>query len=336
MRTRKTMRLPAVTVVTIHVITMFPPAAFADPPSAVAANGNTQVYVAPNGVSVVNIANPNAAGLSHNQYTQFNVDARGLVLNNGDASQVTRQSQLAGQTLANVNLSSQATVILNEVVSANRSVLAGFTEVLGGRADVIVANPFGITCNGCGFINTERAALTTGTPNFGAGGTLDGFIVNRGDVRISGTGLNASGQGYFDIVARAVAVDGQVNGRTLSVVTGANDWNYASGSATPIEAAASASGYAFDSTVLGGLYAERIRIFANDAGVGVRIAGDVAATGDDFWINANGRIELKGSVSAQRDLNIRYAGDAAAGAGAITFGPNAPDETVSLDRKSVV
>lgn len=328
MRTRKHMRLPAVTVVTIHVVTMFPPAAFADP-SAVAANGNTQVYVAPNGVSVVNIANPNAAGLSHNQYTQFNVDARGLVLNNGDASQVTRQSQLAGQTLANVNLSSQATVILNEVVSANRSVLAGFTEVLGGKADVIVANPFGITCNGCGFINTDRAALTTGTPTFGAGGALDGFTVNRGDVLISGTGLNASGQSYFDIVARSVAVDGQVNGRTLSIVTGANDWNYASGSATPIEGAAAGSGYAFDSTLLGGLYAERIRIIANDAGVGVRIAGDVAATGDDFWINANGRIELKGSVSAQRDLNVSSTGDAAAGAG-ITFGPGAPGQTVSL------
>lgn len=57
-----------------------------------------------------------------------------------------------------------AQVILNEVVSANRSRLAGFTEVAGGKADVVVANPYGITCSGCGFINTDRVTLTTGKP----------------------------------------------------------------------------------------------------------------------------------------------------------------------------
>ncbi len=70
---------------------------------------------------VVNIANPNAAGVSHNQYTQYNVDSRGLALNNGAVDQVSRQSQLAGQVLANTNPSQSANVILNEVVSPNRS-----------------------------------------------------------------------------------------------------------------------------------------------------------------------------------------------------------------------
>jgi len=30
-----------------------------------------------------------------------------------------------------------------------------------------VANPYGITCNGCGFINTPNVTLTTGKPMVG-------------------------------------------------------------------------------------------------------------------------------------------------------------------------
>jgi filamentous hemagglutinin family protein len=56
-----------------------------------------------------------------------------------------------------------ARFILNEVVSANPSQLLGFVEVAGSPAQVVIANPAGVTCNGCGFINASRATLTTGT-----------------------------------------------------------------------------------------------------------------------------------------------------------------------------
>lgn len=120
--------------------------------------GNAKVTQAANGVTVVDINDPNRTGLSHNKYSKYNVDQRGLVLNNGDASKTSRQSVLAGQVFANQNLNKQANIILNEVVDPNRSALAGYTEVLGGKADVVVANPYGITCSGCGFINTDRAS----------------------------------------------------------------------------------------------------------------------------------------------------------------------------------
>ena len=259
------------------------------------------------------------SGLSHNQYTQYNVDSRGLVLNNGTVDQVSRQSQLAGSTLSNVNLQAAASVILNEVVSPNRSALAGYTEVLGSKADVIVANPFGITCTGCGFINTDRATLTTGAPTFGSAGEL-GFRVNGGDVLISGRGLNGADQNFFDIVTRTLKVDGQVNARSLDVLTGTNAWDYATGSATPIAGSGGAPTYAVDSTALGGIYANRIRIISSEAGVGVRMLGDVAASSEDFALNAAGKIELLGRVSAQRDAEVLYSGDASGGAGAITLG----------------
>jgi filamentous hemagglutinin family protein len=48
---------------------------------------------------------------------------------------------------------------LNEVVDGKTSNIAGWLEVVGNKAGVIIANPYGITCNGCGFINTSRVTL---------------------------------------------------------------------------------------------------------------------------------------------------------------------------------
>ncbi|MCD6027173.1 MAG: filamentous hemagglutinin N-terminal protein [Solimicrobium sp.] len=283
------------------------------PTTVVPSNNSTQAYISANTVPVVNIANPNAAGLSHNTYNKYNVEANGLVLNNGDISQVLRQSELAGQVGFNPNLTNQATVILNEVVSTDRSTLAGFTEVLGGKADVIVANPNGITCNGCGFINTDRntdrATLTTGTPNIAADGSLTGFTVNRGDVLIEGLGANASTQQIFDIVTRSVKVDGKINGpvaNSLSITTGNNIWNYATRRNTgSVTGEGTAPNYAIDSTILGGMYAGRISIIATEAGVGVRTLGEVAASTGDFILDSAGKVEIQSALSAAGDLSIK-------------------------------
>jgi len=266
----------------------------------------TTVTAAANGVPVVNIAAPNASGMSHNKYTSYNVDLQGLVLNNGNTSQAFRQSQLAGQVAANQNLGAgaQAQFILNEVTSPNRSVLAGFTEVLGGKAAVIVANPFGITCNGCGFINTDRVSLITGTPNFTAG-AISSFGVNGGDILISGTGINASAQQTLDLVSRKIVLNGQVNAPTLNLTAGTNTWDYNTGIAAPTAPGGGpAPTYAIDSSALGGMYAGRINLQATEAGVGVHMLGNAAATADDFIINSAGKIELANKLSAVRDLTI--------------------------------
>lgn len=276
--------------------------------TVVPATGKTNAYISANGVPVVNIETANAKGLSHNYFTRYDVETIGMVLNNGNNALVSRQSQLAGQVISNLNLVQEAKVILNEVVSTNRSTLAGFTEVLGGKADVIVANPNGITCNGCGFINTDRATLTTGTSNVAADGSLTGFTVNRGDVLIEGLGANASTQQIFDIVARSVKVDGQINtagGGSLGITTGNNTWDYTSRSVTGnVAGSGAAPAYAIDSTALGGMYAGRIRLIATEAGVGVRMLGEAAASTDDFTLSSAGKIEIQSTVSAARDANI--------------------------------
>jgi filamentous hemagglutinin family protein len=279
---------------------------WAAPPVTVApGGGNTTVYTSANGVAVVNIATANGAGLSHNKFTDYNVPANGLVLNNGNSAEVARQSQLAGLVSANKNLTSQASLILNEVVSTNRSVLQGYTEVLGGKADVVVANPNGITCSGCGFINTDRVTMATGTPNLAADGSLRDFGVNRGDILINGAGVNASAQQYLDLVSRSVKVDGQINAPNFRVTVGNNVWNYASGMVTGATTASGAApSYAFDSTALGGMYAGRIKVVATEVGVGVRMQGEAAASADDFSINAAGKIEIGSKISAERNISL--------------------------------
>lgn len=266
---------------------------------------NTVVYTSPNSVPVVDIATPSAGGLSRNYFSNYNVDSRGLVLNNGDTTLAARQSQLAGQVVANLNLApgGGASVILNEVVSTNRSVLAGFTEVLGKTADVMVANPNGITCDGCGFINTPNVTLTTGAPQV-TNGIVAGVSVTTGDILVTGTGLNATNQDYLALVSRKIKFDGPVNANTLDVVAGANTWNTETRSVTATSNAGNNPDYAIDSTALGGMYANRIRLMATDAGVGVRLLGDVAASGGDFTINAAGRIQLKNRISATRDIAV--------------------------------
>ncbi|MDF1590779.1 MAG: hemagglutinin repeat-containing protein [Desulfobacterales bacterium] len=276
--------------------------------TVVPAGGKTKAYISANGVPVVDIKTANAAGLSHNRYLRYDVETNGLVLNNGNSSQLERQSQLAGRVPANLNLGAEARVILNEVVSTRRSTLAGFTEVLGGKADVVVANPNGITCNGSGFLNTNRVTLTTGTSNIAADGSLKGFSVNRGDVQIGAGGANASAQEIFDIVARSVNLSGKINtpaGGSLNLTTGNNIWNY---SGRNVSGAVTGSGtaptYAVDSSALGGMYAGKIRILSTEAGVGVRMLGEVAASAEDFTLSSAGKIEIQSAVSAARDARL--------------------------------
>ncbi len=276
--------------------------------TVVPSGGRTNAYLAPNGVPVVDINTANSSGLSHNVFSRYDVDTKGLVLNNANSSQITRDSLLAGQVIANMNLGQEASIILNEVVSSRRSVLNGFTEVLGGKAEVIVANPSGISCNGCGFINTDRVTLTTGQPLIGNAGVLDGFSVRSGNILIEGVGANITDQQVFDLVARSVRVDGPLVGSdktSVGITTGAYQWNYAARDVKSAQMASDAApSYALDSTALGGMYAGRIRIIATEAGMGVRMLGEAAASADDFSISSAGKVELRAATSAAGDLLI--------------------------------
>ncbi|MBB3289409.1 MULTISPECIES: filamentous hemagglutinin N-terminal domain-containing protein, partial [unclassified Rhizobium] len=274
--------------------------------SAPAAN-QPSVGAAPNGVPLIDIVTPNGTGLSHNKYDNFNVGTPGLILNNFNGEVGT--SNLGGATPGNPNLrnSGPASVILNEVTSGNRSALNGPTEVFGGRADVIIANPNGITCAGCGFINTPRATLTSGVPNIGADGSLSGFTVNGGDVTFEGAGGNfAAAPGavdLFDVVARNIHVNAPVYGKTIRLTGGASQYNYATGEATALTATSGTPEYAIDGTALGAMQADRIKVVVTEKGAGVKMSGDMAANAGELTLSADGKISI-GNASGRDGVAI--------------------------------
>lgn len=257
----------------------------------------TTVGAAGNGVPVVNIATPNGAGLSHNQFKDYNVGPNGVILNNANGAMVN--TQLGGYIVGNPNLKGgAASVILNEVNGGSRSQLRGYTEVAGQSAKVIVANPYGITCSGCGFINTPNVTLTTGKPVIDQNGQLQRYQVDGGAVTIDGEGLNASNVERFDIITRSAKINAQINARELNVIAGRNDVDAQSLKATPRADDGSAKPeLAIDSSALGGMYAGAIKLVGTEAGVGVKLDGTLAASGGDIQLDANGRLSMAQTVA---------------------------------------
>lgn len=265
-----------------------------------AGRNRPDVGTAGKNVPVVQITAPSASGVSRNHYTRFDVDRQGAILNNSAGSSSTK---LGGTIGGNTNLTGgSARIILNEVTSSNPSYLRGYLEVAGQRADVVIANPNGITCNGCGFINAGSGVLTTGTPIFGAGGTLGAFHVTRGVITVEGAGLNASNIDRVDLLGRAVKINASIWANQLNVVTGANDINRTDLGIQTITGEGDRPTVAIDVSSLGGMYAGTILLVGTEHGVGVSSNGTIAARGE-FSLTNDGTIVLSGLTSA-RGINI--------------------------------
>lgn len=266
-----------------------------------AANGNTQVVVKTGNVPVVNIATPNAAGISHNAYQDFNIGTQGAVLNNATQGGKTQ----LGVTIDNGNArlkGKPAELIINEVTSGNRSELKGKLEVFGNKAGVMIANPNGIICNGCGFINTPSVTLTTGKPQFDKQGALDALAVKKGSVIIGSNGFDGNSAEFVDIISRATELNGKINAKTLTLTQGANRVSFKDGSVKPIAGEGAKPQLAVDTKALGGMYAGKIRLVATENGVGVNL-NNITSTQRDISLTTAGKITLS-NVKAQTDLNV--------------------------------
>jgi len=254
-----------------------------------------QVVTTASGVTQVNIQTPSTAGVSRNVYRQFDVGSQGAILNNSGSNV---QTQIGGWVQGNSNLAAgTARIILNEVNSANPSQLRGYVEVAGKSAEVIIANPAGISVNGGGFINASGVTLTTGTPQFN-GGSLDSYRVQGGTITIEGAGLDANNADFANIMARAVQTNAGIWAKDLRVTTGANTVNAANTSATVIAGTGATPTVALDVSALGGMYANKITLVGTEAGLGVNNAGSIVARGGDLVLQSNGVLTNRGLIDA--------------------------------------
>lgn len=266
-----------------------------------ATNQRPTIIDSANGSTQINIQTPTGNGLSHNKFTQFDVSEKGVILNNSNKDV---QTELGGYIKGNEFLrgSTGAQVILNEVNSKDPSKLNGVIEVAGQKAQVIIANAAGITCDGCGFINASRATLTTGQPII-ENGKVVGYNVEQGKITISGQGMDSSRQDYTDLIAQTVSINSAVWANDVNVVAGRNK---VSADSQTVEALADNGqpkpDVAIDVSALGGMYAGKIRMVGTQEGVGVRNSGELGSSAGNVSISSNGKIDNFGTISAQQNV----------------------------------
>jgi len=282
--------------------------AYADATSIVAdrnaaANQQATILKSSNGTTQVNIQAPSAAGVSRNVFSQFDVGTDGAIINN---SRTNAQTQLAGWVEGNPYLArGEARVILNEVNSSDPSRLSGYTEIAGGRAELVIANPAGITCAGCGFINASRTTLATGNALMDQG-KLTGFDVTGGKVRIDGDGLDTSGSDYTQIIAKTSEIYAAVYAKNLDVITGSNKVSYEADAKDTVITSANSNasntttGVALDVSALGAMYAGKIRLIGTDKGLGVTNAGSLIASSGGLQLDNDGNLINSGSLIANQ------------------------------------
>lgn len=245
-----------------------------------------------NGITLVNVAGPSAGGVSRNDYTNFNVPQNGVILNN---SYQMSNTKLGGYVPGNANMMrGSANVIVNEVTSHNPTDMKGFIEVAGRKASVVVANPNGITVDGGGFINTDRAVLTTGKTEYDPTGNLNSYRVEQGRISINGNGLNAKDANSLQILTEATNINAGVWANTIETRTGKNTID---ANTLDTQKIGDSSNVGLDVSAIGGMYANSITMKGTNTGLGVNVKGVVSST-QASSITSDGKIIVDGGVTS--------------------------------------
>ena len=261
-----------------------------------------QIEETANGIPLVNITAPSSGGVSRNEYETFNVPDKGAILNN---SYTLSKTELAGYVQGNNNMAERpAKIIVNEVTGAGSTSMDGFLEVAGNRADVVIANPNGITVNGGGFIHTGKAFLTTGKPVYDGEDHLQRFDITGGDILIEGKGLNGKEAGSLAILSRAVKINAGIWAKDLHITTGANTVDAKTLEASAIEGKGERPAFALDTAAIGGMYAGRITLVGTEKGLGVNNSGTWSAE-DNLTLDWNGDLKNSGTIYSKGNADLR-------------------------------
>lgn len=168
------------------------------------ASSETTQVIRQGNTTTINIAPANIHGVSYNAYDQFNVGKHGVVFNNRESG---------------------AGMIINEVLSTEKSQLHGNMHVDGQKAHLIIANPNGIACNGCSVTGVNSLSLAAGNVSMTPDRQFSGYRNISGKIRM----LNTAEQHFADtdkltLVAAAIDIkNSQLKTKNLATYIGHYD-----------------------------------------------------------------------------------------------------------------
>ena len=275
--------------------------ALANEPSIIAdpgASNRPDILKAPNETLIINITNPDSKGVSINEYSRFNTPTTGTILNNSNKNIDTK---IAGQIDANYRLTKEASLIINKVNSAEKSSLKGNLEVAGSRADVVIANPNGISVDGLNMINSRSLTLTTGNINKLSPKEIE--LISNNSIDIVGDGLNDKSSDYTNVISNAINLNSNIHANELNIigekaVTSSKDRLY-----NDVKAKNQENSFSLDSSALGGMYANKIKLVGTSNGVGVNNNGLVIAN-NNIEISLDGDIVNAGAIASNKEAKI--------------------------------
>lgn len=155
-------------------------------------------------IDTVNINPADKGGLSHNYYIKFNIDEKGLIINN------KKQDNIPA-----------AKMIISEVTSKNPSYINGIIEIVGEDAHHLIVNPNGISCNGCGF--TNETTLVSGKLIKLNQGDIKGVSYNRKAIIINNL-RNERAKGDLNIISNNIKFSGRnINNKNINIYSMGSD-----------------------------------------------------------------------------------------------------------------
>ena len=275
--------------------------ALANEPSIIAdpgASNRPDILKAPNETLIINITNPDSKGVSINEYSRFNTPTTGTILNNSNKNIDTK---IAGQIDANYRLNKEASLIINKVNSAEKSSLKGNLEVAGSRADVVIANPNGISVDGLNMINSRSLTLTTGSINKLSPKEIE--LISNNSIDIIGDGLNDKSSDYTNVISNAINLNSNIHANELNII-GEKTVGSSNGKLyNDVKAKNQENSFSLDSSALGGMYANKIKLVGTSNGLGVNNNGLVIAN-NNIEISLDGDIVNTGAIASNKDAKI--------------------------------
>ena len=275
--------------------------ALANEPSIIADPGapnRPDILKAPNETLIINIANPDSKGVSINEYSRFNTPPTGTILNNSNKNIDTK---IAGQIDANYRLSKEASLIINKVNSAKKSSLKGNLEVAGSRADVLIANPNGISVDGLNMINSRSLTLTTGNINNLRPKEIE--LISNNSIDIVGDGLNDKSSDYTNVISNAINLNSNIHANELNIIGEKEVVSSSKKLYSDVKTKVQENIFTLDISALGGMYANKIKLVGTSKGVGINNNGPIIAN-NNIEISLDGDIVNSGAIASNKDARV--------------------------------